>query len=144
MFLRESKPRGALCTLIAVTSSQPSAVFKVRRSGVLTSSHTHGSLPLLPAHTLAGTRARGLRPGCRMRLLLEAAVLCLTLRLGHGTEETTQENTAQTSYTESFFPEWGIGAIRDSFETVNSYFDSFLELLGGKNGVCQYRCRYGK
>jgi len=79
-----------------------------------------------------------------MRLLLEAAVLCLTLRLGHGTEETTQENTAQTSYTESFFPEWGIGAIRDSFETVNSYFDSFLELLGGKNGVCQYRCRYGK
>ncbi|KPP77019.1 pla2g12b protein-like, partial [Scleropages formosus] len=40
--------------------------------------------------------------------------------------------------------DWGIGSIRDSFEAVNGYFDSFLEVLGGRNGVCQYRCRYGK
>lgn len=80
-----------------------------------------------------------------MWLLLQAAVLCLTLGFGRCSEETTQENTAhQTAQAESSYSEWGIGTIRDSFETVNSYFDSFLELLGGKNGVCQYRCRYGK
>ncbi|NXJ69772.1 PG12B protein, partial [Rostratula benghalensis] len=80
-----------------------------------------------------------------MRLLFEAAVLCLTLGLGQCAEETTRESTVhQAPQTESFYSDWGIGTIRDSFETVNSYFDSFLELLGGKNGVCQYRCRYGK
>ncbi|NXG79774.1 PG12B protein, partial [Baryphthengus martii] len=80
-----------------------------------------------------------------MRLLFEAALLCLTLGLGQCMEETTQENVAQQApQAESTYSEWGIGTIRDSFETVNSYFDSFLELLGGKNGVCQYRCRYGK
>ncbi|XP_030626436.1 group XIIB secretory phospholipase A2-like protein isoform X2 [Chanos chanos] len=40
--------------------------------------------------------------------------------------------------------EWGFGSIRDSFQTVNSYFDSVVELMGGRNGVCQYRCRFGK
>lgn len=80
-----------------------------------------------------------------MRLLFEAAVLCLTLGFGRCTKETPQENTVhQTPQAESSYSDWGIGAIRDSFEMVNSYFDSFLELLGGKNGVCQYRCRYGK
>ncbi|PKU29089.1 group xiib secretory phospholipase a2-like protein [Limosa lapponica baueri] len=80
-----------------------------------------------------------------MRLLFEAVVLCLTLGLGQCAEETAQENTVhQAAQAESFYSDWGIGTIRDSFETVNSYFDSFLELLGGKNGVCQYRCRYGQ
>uniref|UniRef100_A0A8D0YAX2 Phospholipase A2 group XIIB n=1 Tax=Sus scrofa TaxID=9823 RepID=A0A8D0YAX2_PIG len=45
---------------------------------------------------------------------------------------------------EESYSDWGLRHIRGSFESVNSYFDSFLELLGGKNGVCQYRCRYGK
>ncbi|KAF1477150.1 Group XIIB secretory phospholipase A2-like protein, partial [Pygoscelis antarcticus] len=80
-----------------------------------------------------------------MRLLFEAAVLCLTLGLGQCTEETTQEKTVhQAPQAELSYSDWGIEAIRNSFETVNSYFDSFLELLGGKNGVCQYRCRYGQ
>ncbi|XP_051507485.1 group XIIB secretory phospholipase A2-like protein isoform X1 [Myxocyprinus asiaticus] len=39
---------------------------------------------------------------------------------------------------------WGFSSIRGSFQAVNGYFDSILELMGGKDGVCQYRCRYGK
>ncbi|XP_063047340.1 group XIIB secretory phospholipase A2-like protein [Engraulis encrasicolus] len=39
---------------------------------------------------------------------------------------------------------WGIGSIRSSFQAVNGYFDSLVEMVGGRNGVCQYRCRYGK
>lgn len=80
-----------------------------------------------------------------MWLLFRAAVVCLMLGLGQCTEEATQVNTVHpASQAESSYSDWGIETIRDSFETVNSYFDSFLELLGGKNGVCQYRCRYGK
>ncbi|XP_060727813.1 group XIIB secretory phospholipase A2-like protein isoform X2 [Tachysurus vachellii] len=40
--------------------------------------------------------------------------------------------------------EWGLGSIRGSFQAVNGYFDSLLELMGGRDGVCQYRCRFGK
>lgn len=80
-----------------------------------------------------------------MRLLLGAALLCLSLRLGQCSEEAAPDSPGQQdSQAESSFSDWGIDTIRDGFETVNSYFDSFLELLGGKNGVCQYRCRYGK
>lgn len=39
---------------------------------------------------------------------------------------------------------WSINSIRNSFQTVHGYFDSLVELVGGHNGVCQYRCRYGK
>lgn len=94
----------------------------------------------------AGLNLLGLRDRDRsMRLLLEAALLCLTLGLGQCTEEAAQDSTGhQDSQAESSYSDWGIETIRDGFETVNSYFDSFLELLGGKNGVCQYRCRYGK
>ncbi|KAL1006018.1 hypothetical protein UPYG_G00066840 [Umbra pygmaea] len=40
--------------------------------------------------------------------------------------------------------EWGLNSLRGSFEAVNGYFDSMLELMGGRDGVCQYRCRFGK
>ncbi|XP_058650722.1 group XIIB secretory phospholipase A2-like protein isoform X2 [Onychostoma macrolepis] len=40
--------------------------------------------------------------------------------------------------------DWGLGSIRGGFQAVNGYFDSILELMGGRDGVCQYRCRYGK
>lgn len=80
-----------------------------------------------------------------MRLLLGAALLCLSLPLGHCSEEAAPDSTGHPhSQAASSYSDWGIETIRDGFETVNSYFDSFLELLGGKNGVCQYRCRYGK
>lgn len=40
--------------------------------------------------------------------------------------------------------DWGFGSIRGSLQSVNGYFDSILELMGGRDGVCQFRCRYGK
>lgn len=40
--------------------------------------------------------------------------------------------------------DWGLNSIRDSFESIGGYFDSMLEFMGGRDGVCQYRCRYGK
>uniref|UniRef100_A0A8C4U3E4 Phospholipase A2 group XIIB n=1 Tax=Falco tinnunculus TaxID=100819 RepID=A0A8C4U3E4_FALTI len=139
---------GALCTLIVVTSCQlPRQCLKSRGEGCIPASYAQQLIPTPPClHIcLPGQGLWGLDPDRSMRLLFEAVVLCLTLGLGQCSEETTQENTVhQASQAESTYSEWGIGAIRDSFETVNSYFDSFLELLGGKNGVCQYRCRYGK
>ncbi|XP_044044333.1 group XIIB secretory phospholipase A2-like protein [Siniperca chuatsi] len=40
--------------------------------------------------------------------------------------------------------EWGLNSLRGGFESVGGYFDSMLEFMGGRDGVCQYRCRYGK
>uniref|UniRef100_A0A3B4TLV2 Phospholipase A2, group XIIB n=1 Tax=Seriola dumerili TaxID=41447 RepID=A0A3B4TLV2_SERDU len=39
---------------------------------------------------------------------------------------------------------WSLNSIRNSFQTMHGYFDSLVELVGGRDGVCQYRCRYGK
>lgn len=39
---------------------------------------------------------------------------------------------------------WSLNSIRNSFQTMHGYFDSLVELAGGQDGVCQYRCRYGK
>ncbi|XP_020776994.2 group XIIB secretory phospholipase A2-like protein isoform X2 [Boleophthalmus pectinirostris] len=39
---------------------------------------------------------------------------------------------------------WSFNSIRSSFQNMNGYFDSLVELVGGRNGVCEYRCRYGK
>ncbi|XP_046885284.1 group XIIB secretory phospholipase A2-like protein [Hypomesus transpacificus] len=39
---------------------------------------------------------------------------------------------------------WGLSSIRNSFQAVNGYFDSLVEMVGGRDGVCQYRCRHGK
>lgn len=97
---------------------------------------------LIPAAP-APLPARGLRRRDRSMRLLRAALLCLSLSLGRCSEETAPDSHQQPP-AESSYSDWGIDTIRDGFETVNSYFDSFLELLGGKNGVCQYRCRYGK
>lgn len=40
--------------------------------------------------------------------------------------------------------EWAMNSLRGGFEAVSGYFDSMLEFMGGRDGVCQYRCRYGK
>lgn len=40
--------------------------------------------------------------------------------------------------------EWGVNSLRGSFEAVSGYFDSMLEFMGGRDGVCQYRCRFGE
>lgn len=39
---------------------------------------------------------------------------------------------------------WSINSIRNSFQSVHGYFNSLVELVGGPNGVCQYRCKYGE
>lgn len=39
---------------------------------------------------------------------------------------------------------WSINSIRSSFQSAHGYFSSLVELVGGHNGVCQYRCRYGE
>lgn len=39
---------------------------------------------------------------------------------------------------------WSLNSIRSTFQTMHGYFDSLVELAGGRDGVCQYRCRYGK
>lgn len=39
--------------------------------------------------------------------------------------------------------DWGLNSIRGGLESVGTYFDSVLELMGGRDGVCQHRCRYG-
>lgn len=39
---------------------------------------------------------------------------------------------------------WSFSSIRSSFQNMNGYFDSLVELVGGRNGVCEYRCRYGE
>uniref|UniRef100_A0A672HJH1 Group XIIB secretory phospholipase A2-like protein n=1 Tax=Salarias fasciatus TaxID=181472 RepID=A0A672HJH1_SALFA len=39
---------------------------------------------------------------------------------------------------------WSINSIRSGFQTMHGYFDSLVELVGGHNGVCQYRCKHGE
>lgn len=68
------------------------------------------------------------------------------LKVNMSTEAEAKQARAASSTTQD--PEddadWGLGSIRGSFQAVNGYFDSLLELMGGRDGVCQYRCRYGK
>ncbi|XP_006887631.1 PREDICTED: group XIIB secretory phospholipase A2-like protein [Elephantulus edwardii] len=73
-----------------------------------------------------------------MKLATGCLILWLSLGGGLAQSDTPRPDTEE-SYTD-----WGLRHLRGSFESVNSYFDSFQELLGGKNGICQYRCRYGK
>lgn len=55
--------------------------------------------------------------------------------------KTAADSGATQALEEDF--DWGLNSIRGSFQSVNGYFDSLLELMGGRDGVCQYRCRYG-
>lgn len=56
-----------------------------------------------------------------------------------------QTNKSQKTPQEQEDRSWGLNSIRNSFQTAHGYFDSLVELVGGHNGVCEYRCRrYGK
>ncbi|MFT7817250.1 group XIIB secretory phospholipase A2-like protein [Arapaima gigas] len=81
-------------------------------------------------------------------LLLTLLVLCLslisTLTEDPDPQAVTSSQGSNRTQSDAEDSDWGIGSIRGSFEAINGYFDSMLELLGGPNGVCQYRCRYGK
>ncbi|XP_069001064.1 group XIIB secretory phospholipase A2-like protein [Embiotoca jacksoni] len=39
---------------------------------------------------------------------------------------------------------WGLNSVRGSFQSMHGYFDYLVELVGGRDGVCQYRCRHGE
>ncbi|XP_029110155.1 group XIIB secretory phospholipase A2-like protein isoform X1 [Scleropages formosus] len=104
------------------------------------------SLRTLPIGSSAGPRLpgpvshRNMGPGAHafVPLLL---LLCLTgapaAALGQEADPAPTKAGAEDSG-------WGLNAVRDGFQAVNGYFDSVVELMGGRNGVCQYRCRYGK
>ncbi|XP_022048046.1 group XIIB secretory phospholipase A2-like protein isoform X2 [Acanthochromis polyacanthus] len=38
---------------------------------------------------------------------------------------------------------WSVSSIRNSFQRAHGYFDSLVELVGGRDGICEYRCRHG-
>lgn len=59
-----------------------------------------------------------------------------------GQEQTNQYLNRSVAHEHS--NSWGLGSIRSSFQTVHGYFDSLVELVGGRDGICEYRCRYGK
>nr|UQM94880.1 secretory phospholipase A2 [Syngnathus schlegeli] len=56
--------------------------------------------------------------------------------------KSVQINTSTS--TEQNNRSWSLMSIRNSFQTMHGYFDSLVELVGGHDGVCQYRCRYGE
>ncbi|XP_034007665.1 group XIIB secretory phospholipase A2-like protein [Trematomus bernacchii] len=39
---------------------------------------------------------------------------------------------------------WSFYSIRNSFQSMHGYYNSLVELVGGRDGVCQYRCKYGE
>ena len=116
-----------------------------------TSGEHRRSVPDNPFPGLARPQAYGLRAWASRdwlgfeedlrsyRMKLATSSLILWLSLGGGLAQSDTSPDAEESYSD-----WGLRQVRGSFESVNNYFDSFLELLGGKNGVCQYRCRYGE
>ncbi|XP_052600900.1 group XIIB secretory phospholipase A2-like protein isoform X1 [Peromyscus californicus insignis] len=118
------------------------AVFKVHLWGTqadCSDKPRHGAVcvPRLPG-TLAGVGdERSVLLAGRMKL--PCGFFLLWLGLAGSLAQSDPSPKGEESYSD-----WGLRHLRGSFESVNSYVDSFMELLGGKNGVCQYRCRYGK
>ncbi|KAK5908306.1 hypothetical protein CgunFtcFv8_016378 [Champsocephalus gunnari] len=39
---------------------------------------------------------------------------------------------------------WSFYSIRNHFQSMHGYYNSLVELVGGHDGVCQYRCKYGE
>uniref|UniRef100_A0A3Q3NB58 Phospholipase A2, group XIIB n=1 Tax=Mastacembelus armatus TaxID=205130 RepID=A0A3Q3NB58_9TELE len=54
------------------------------------------------------------------------------------------KQSLDTPFAEEDINSWSLNSIRNSFQTVHGYFDSLVELVGGHNGVCQYRCKHGE
>ncbi|XP_028916013.2 group XIIB secretory phospholipase A2-like protein isoform X2 [Ornithorhynchus anatinus] len=81
-----------------------------------------------------------------MRLL--AGVLLLWLSLGEcgtpGGTATAEADKAEETVVEDSYTDWGLRGLWSGFKSVSGYFNWFLELLGGKDRVCRYRCQYGK
>lgn len=54
------------------------------------------------------------------------------------------EETQKEPLTHEDDSSWSLNSIRSGFQSMHGYFDSLVELVGGRNGVCEYRCRYGE
>ncbi|KAM9315255.1 group XIIB secretory phospholipase A2-like protein [Pholidichthys leucotaenia] len=86
------------------------------------------------------------------RALLTSLLLLLGLLIHTGTSQDSvdpplsppppQDQASEGAQEEE--GDWGMNSLRGGFEAVGGYFDSMLEFMGGRDGVCQYRCRYGK
>ncbi|KAI4832759.1 hypothetical protein KUCAC02_015709 [Chaenocephalus aceratus] len=75
--------------------------------------------------------------------------LCLHSALSQDAEEPAAETpppppASDGTQEEGEDGDWGLNSVRGGFESVGGYFDSMLEFMGGRDGVCQYRCRHGK
>ncbi|XP_033967376.1 group XIIB secretory phospholipase A2-like protein [Pseudochaenichthys georgianus] len=75
--------------------------------------------------------------------------LCLHSALSQDAEEPAAETpppppASDGTQGEGEDGDWGLNSVRGGFESVGGYFDSMLEFMGGRDGVCQYRCRHGK
>ncbi|KAK5900051.1 hypothetical protein CesoFtcFv8_009465 [Champsocephalus esox] len=75
--------------------------------------------------------------------------LCLHSALSQDAEEPAAETpppppASDGTQEEGEDSDWGLNSVRGGFESVGGYFDSMLEFMGGRDGVCQYRCRHGK
>ncbi|XP_031418052.1 group XIIB secretory phospholipase A2-like protein [Clupea harengus] len=78
-------------------------------------------------------------------LLLLGLVLQSSLAQEEAAEAAADTQVPPAAETEGGEDEdWGLNSVRGGFEAVNGYFDSMLEFMGGRDGVCQFRCRYGK
>ncbi|XP_034065637.1 group XIIB secretory phospholipase A2-like protein isoform X2 [Gymnodraco acuticeps] len=68
--------------------------------------------------------------------------------------EAEEDNNIKPVQTEQFQDEpeaaeeednsWSFYSIRNSFQSMHGYYNSLVELVGGRDGVCQYRCKYGE
>lgn len=78
------------------------------------------------------------------------APLLLLLLLSVAFGQVSEEPTAAPAQAPDVPPaeedtdDWGLNSLRGGLESVGGYFDSVLELMGGRDGVCQHRCRYGR
>lgn len=79
-------------------------------------------------------------------LLLQLSVLLPDGALGQGSEEPAASpvRAPEGAQAEDETDDWGLNSLRGGLESVGGYFDSVLELMGGRDGVCQHRCRYGR
>lgn len=85
------------------------------------------------------------------RWALVAPLLLLSASLHRGAVgQASEEPTAAPGRASDGAPaeddadDWGLNSLRGGLESVGGYFDSVLELMGGRDGVCQHRCRYGR
>lgn len=118
------------------------------------SMHTAGGLPVwvhlafVPPLSCLIRRMSRLAPLALVLLLLGLSIHSgLGQDAGNPAAATAQPpppSGAASDGTQEDDESWGVNSLRGGFEAVSGYFDSMLEFMGGRDGVCQYRCRFGE